>query len=489
MSHKLHFVLFPMMAQGHMIPIIDMSKLIAEQGVIVTLIMTPSNLSRFQSTIDRAIDKGLDIRVFVLKFPSQKVGLPDGCENFDTLPSLDLSENFMNAIAMLEDPLERRISEMDPRPDCFISDFGFPWTTGLARKFDIPRIIFHGTGCFSLLCSHRLQRAKLLGTLPYDTDSWVVPGIPGSVEITRPWLPKSPTSSSSYMDEIRKKTRVAEEESFGVVVNSFDELEFEYAKGYKEAKGGRVWCLGPVSLCNKDERDVAERGNKAVIDKNQCLEWLDSFEGGSVVYACLGSLHSLPWPHLVELGLGLEASNRPFIWVLRGGTHSAELEKWIEEDGFEERIKGRGLVIRGWAPQVLILSHPAVAVSLTHCGWNSTLEAVTAGIMMVTWPMFLEQFLNQTLVVYVLRIGVKVGVEAPVKWNEEDKGGVMVKKEDVRRALEVVMDEGDEGKAMRRRAKELSEMAKKAIEGGSSEMNLNSFIQEIQDNRRLKSMK
>lgn len=73
---------------------------------------------------------------------------------------------------------------------------------------------------------------------------------------------------------------------------------------------------------------------------------------------------------MIELGLALEASNKPFIWVLRGGGKSTQIEKWIEEDGFEERIKERGFLIRGWAPQVAILSHAAVGGFLTHCVWN-----------------------------------------------------------------------------------------------------------------------
>jgi UDP:flavonoid glycosyltransferase YjiC (YdhE family) len=110
------------------------------------------------------------------------------------------------------------------------------------------------------------------------------------------------------------------------------------------------------------------------------------------------------------------------------------MEKWLLGDGFEERVKGRGLLIRGWASQVLILSHPAIGGFLTHCGWNLTLERICGGIPMITMPLFDERFFNEKLIVQVLEIGVRVGVEvdAVMHWGEEEKFGVLMKRENVK---------------------------------------------------------
>ena len=54
---------------------------------------------------------------------------------------------------------------------------------------------------------------------------------------------------------------------------------------------------------------------------------------------------------------------------------------------------------------MLILEHQAIGAFVTHCGWNSTLEAVTAGVPMVTWPIFADQFFNEKLVSEVLKLG------------------------------------------------------------------------------------
>ncbi|KAK4281553.1 hypothetical protein QN277_013031 [Acacia crassicarpa] len=144
----------------------------------------------------------------------------------------------------------------------------------------------------------------------------------------------------------------AEMAVYGVIVNSFQELEPAYATEYKKTRKDKLWCVGPVSLSNEDELDKAHRGNKASIDENECMVWLDLQKPRSVIYVCLGSMCNLTPLQLKELGLALEASNMPFIWVIRAGSHSEELYKWIKEDEFEERTKGRSLLIRGWAPQV-----------------------------------------------------------------------------------------------------------------------------------------
>lgn len=90
-------------------------------------------------------------------------------------------------------------------------------------------------------------------------------------------------------------------------------LENEYVNEYKKLKRDKVWCIGPLSLCNNDEFEKAQRGNKAAINEQECLKWLDSKEPGSVVYACLGSLTRAVPAQLIELALGLEESKSPFI--------------------------------------------------------------------------------------------------------------------------------------------------------------------------------
>ncbi|KAJ9559350.1 hypothetical protein OSB04_013964 [Centaurea solstitialis] len=477
-STDLHFILVPLMAQGHMIPMIDIARLLAERGATVTIITTPVNANRYRSVIDRAIEANLKIQVLELQLELAKVGLPEGCECFDLLPSATLTLNLFDAIAMLEEPAEKMIRELIPPPSCIISDSGFPWTTDVATRLGIPRLVFYGPGCFAFLCIHIVANSDILDRVESDSDYFLLPGLPDQIEITR-----AQASGWGKVDEKSKemfeRTEKAGKAAYGIVVNSFEELEGKYVEEFAKAKGKKVWCIGPVSLCNKSFLDIAERGEKGAINERDCLKWLDSRESGSVVYVCLGSLTHSSTEQSIEVALGLELSNVPFIWSIRD--KKGEFEKWVSKEGYEERIKDRGLIVRGWAPQILILSHRAIGGFVTHCGWNSTLEGISAGIPMVTWPHFAEQFLNERFIVEVLKIGVRIGVEVPVFFfGVQDKNEVTVKKEGVKKAVEGLMNNDEESKARRKRAKKLGEMAKRAMEnGGSSQLNMTLMIQDV----------
>ncbi|KAL5743047.1 hypothetical protein ACOSP7_029779 [Xanthoceras sorbifolium] len=477
MANQLHFVLFPYMAQGHMIPMIDIARLLAQRGVIITIVTTPRNAARFEKPLARAIDSGLQIRLIQLQFPWVEAGLPEGCESFDLLPSLGLAFNFFTACEMLQEPAEKLFDELKPQPDCIISDFCLPYTAHIASKFNIPRIAFPGVGCSCLLCLHNTQVSNVLESINSESEYFVIPGLPDKVEVTKQQI----NVMSSRLKVFGEKMFEAYLAAYGVIFNSFEELEPAYVKEYSKLKHGKVWCIGPVSLYNKNYLDKAQRGKTASIDEYQVLKWLDSQDHSSVLYACLGSVCNLIPAQLIELGLGLEASERPFIWVIKEGENSKELQKWAMENGFEERTKGRGFVIWGWAPQVLILSHPAIGGFLTHCGWNSSLEGICAGLPLLTWPLFGDQFCNEILVVQILKIGVRVGVENPTPWGEEEKVGVLVKREDVKTAVGKLMDEEEkEAQERRERARELGKLANTAVEeGGSSYVNIELLLQNI----------
>ena len=89
-----------------------------------------------------------------------------------------------------------------------------------------------------------------------------------------------------------------------------------------------------------------------------------------------------------------------------------------------------------------------------------------------------EHFYNEKLIVQVHRFGVEVGV---VDWNLwVDAGKNLVGREKIEKAVRRLMDSYDESMEMRKRAQELGEKAKRAIEeGGSSHESLTTLIEEL----------
>lgn len=475
---KLHFVFVPFLAQGHMLPMIDLAQLLAKRGVLATVIITPFNASRIKNTIDRAGEAGLPIRFVPLRFPCAEAGLPECCENIDVIPSVELSKNFFEATSLLGQPLEAYLREQQPYPSCIVSDFCNPWTREVASRLGVPLFTFYAMCSFFLLGSHNIHHSSIHDTIADETEPFVVPGLAHKIEVTKAQTPE--LFPGTEWENIREGIKAADRAADGMVVNSFSELEPWYVERYQEVMGKKVWALGPLSLCNKDTADMAARGEKASIDKDRCLRWLDSMKPRSVVYVSFGTLTRVPPSQIIEIGAGLEASNHPFIWVIKEVENLPEVERWLSGD-FVSRTSAKGLIIKGWAPQVMILSHPAVGGFLTHCGWNSSLEAISAGVPMITWPFFGDQFLNERLIVDVLRTGVMAGVKNPWNWNWGSvRNEVSVKRCDVEKAVRSLMDAGEERERRRERARDLGEKAKKAEEeGGSSYVNLTLLIEYV----------
>jgi hypothetical protein len=275
----------------------------------------------------------------------------------------------------------------------------------------------------------------------------------------------------------------ADQRSYGEVFNSFHELETDYVEHYRTALGRRAWLVGPAAFASKD---FAARGAAELSpDADGCLRWLDAKPHGSVAYVSFGTLSSFSPAEMRELARGLDLSGMNFVWVINGAADDTDASgQWMPE-GFPELISphgDRGLTIRGWAPQMLILNHPAVGGFVTHCGWNSTLEAVSAGVPMVTWPRYSDQFYNERHVVEVLGVGVGVGARdfgSNLESHHRVIGG-----EVIAGAIRRVTGDGEEGEAIRKKATELGVKARGALEkGGSSYDDVGILMDELMARR------
>lgn len=490
-AEKIHVMFLPYMAPGHMMPMVDMARLFAAAGTKVTIIITGTNALRIRNAIDRDVKSGRDITLELISLPSAEVGLPQGIENMISVPTPEMSIKLFRAIDLVQPQIEKLFSDF--HPDCIVSDCLFTWTLDVANKLRIPRIAFNGSGFFNLCVADSLVSYEPHKNIESETETFIVTGLPDEVKLTRSQLPDIVKVRNNF-SELFEKLRETERKSFGVLMNSFYELEPAYADHCRKNLGIKAWHIGPVSLFNRDADDKVERGDKASVSVQSFLSWLDCRKPNSVLYICFGSLTRFSKSQTTEIAHALEASGYSFIWVVgkvfqtdNDDCKKQDEELWLPE-GFEDKMNenGQGLIVRGWAPQVLILEHPAIGGYLTHCGWNSILEGVAAGVPLVTWPIFAEQFYNEKLVTQVLNLGVPVGNEVWKAWATEETG-LIKNKDDILKAVNGVMGDTEEAVDMRRRAKQLGEVAKKAVEEGNSSYNdLRVLIEDIRSYKKSK---
>ncbi|KAG8389965.1 hypothetical protein BUALT_Bualt01G0034300 [Buddleja alternifolia] len=249
-----------------------------------------------------------------------------------------------------------------------------------------------------------------------------------------------------------------------IFLNAWEDLDIDRIKALKENNFFQniptppVYSIGPLI---KDEENLTE-------NDSEILAWLDAQPCESVIYVCLGSGGTLSSKQLTELALGLEMSRQRFILVARRPTDTSasaayfnvggdenEPSKYLP-DGFVERVRGVGLVVPSWMPQLAVLSHPSTAVFLSHCGWNSTLESLVRGVPIIAWPLYAEQRMNASMLVEEAGVAVKVAT---------DGGDGVIGREEIEKVVTAVM-EGEQGEGIKRRAKELKESARKALENG-----------------------
>ncbi|XP_057453826.1 UDP-glycosyltransferase 88F5-like isoform X2 [Lotus japonicus] len=264
----------------------------------------------------------------------------------------------------------------------------------------------------------------------------------------------------------------------GIIVNTFPELEPAAVTAVEEGvcfpdpeQAPPVYYIGPLIA----EPQQSDDGSKS----KDCLSWLDKQPSRSVVFLCFGSRGSFSVAQLKEIAEGLERSGQRFLWVVKRPPHN-EGSKQIHDttgefnlssvlpSGFIERTKERGLVLMSWAPQVEVLTHESVGGFVTHCGWNSGLEAVVAGVPMIAWPLYAEQHVNRNVMVEDMKVAV--GVEQ----REEDG---FVSGEELEMRVKELM-ESERGREIKERSLKIRDMALAALgEFGSSTNALANLVQ------------
>ncbi|XP_057978381.1 mogroside IE synthase-like [Malania oleifera] len=439
--------------QGHLFPCMELCKRIASRNYRTTLVI-PSNLSSSvpssflqHSLVSLAeIAPATGMKTLASDAVRQKMGLD------------------------LEAHLTRRSMGPDPHPLlCAVIDFQMGWTKEVFRKFSVPVVGFFTFGACAAAMEWGAWKTVAGNIAPGEVRT--IPGLPGmALSLSdlkrRPGGPPpgaegpKPPGGGGPLKPGDRPPWVGEiEGSSALIFNTCDGLERPFIEYMADQLDLPVWGVGPLlpeqywksSDSPIRDREMRTQKRPSNYSEEEVIQWLDTKPRGSVLYVSFGSELGPTTEECSEIAAALEESTRPFIWVIQpdwgrsqppgAGRSESEGGYQYHPHGLEKKVGERGMIICGWAPQLLILSHPSTGGFLSHCGWNSTAEAIGQGVPLLAWPIRGDQYYNAKLVAEHLKIGhMALG----------DPSG-MGKKEDILSGVERMM--GDE--EVRQRAAEL----------------------------------
>ncbi|XP_040377045.1 gallate 1-beta-glucosyltransferase-like [Oryza brachyantha] len=447
-----HLLVICFPGQGHINPMLRLAKRIAAKGLLVTFSSTSSVGAKLVESSGVSVGgDGVPLGRGRIRFEFLEDGF-DGGELDALMRHLETAGP--PAFAEL---LGRQAAEGRPVA-CVLGNPFIPWAVDVAADAGIPSAVLWVQSCavFSLYYHH----VHGLVEFPPEDDldaRFTLPGLPAmsAADVPSFLLPSNPFKSltEAIVQQIRTIDKVK-----WVFVNSFTELERDAVDALPGVNPPPppLIPVGPLIELEGGE-DVAVRGDmiKAADD---CVGWLDEQPPRSVVYASLGSVVVLSGDEVAEMAHGLASTGRPFLWVVRPDSRE------LLPEGFLDAVAGRGMVVP-WSPQDQVLAHPSVACFLTHCGWNSTLETVAAGMPVVAFPQWGDQCTDAKFLVDELRMGVRL--RAPLR-----RGAV-------RGAVDAAVA-GPDADAMLSRAKAWSAASRAAVAaGGSSDRHVEAFVEEV----------
>ncbi|KAK9062510.1 hypothetical protein SSX86_019697 [Deinandra increscens subsp. villosa] len=440
-KNKILIVSYP--KQGHINPSLRFANRLLDLGVHVTFSTSFSVIRRFDIDTTR---NGLTFAPF-------SDGHDDGQQPTTTLQQF-ISDFGTNGVPAVAEIITAAATAGKPF-DHLVYTTASPWAAKVADA--------HGLESTLLWC----QPAIVLGVYYYyfngyedliscNNDNSTFPiNLPGLPSLTIADLPSFLLSSRptelDFVIQIMKDHIDALKIAPRVLVNTFDELEIESVRAVENLVMLPVGPLIPSECLNG-------RGQSLVCDlfekpEDDYMKWLNTKPKSSVVYVSFGSLSTLSVDEAEEMASGLLESGRPFLWVMRDGVKLKNIEA----------LKKQGMIV-SWCSQVEVLNHQAVGCFLTHCGWNSTTEALAAGVPTVAFAQWTDQTTIAKMIEDVWKTGVKV---------KKREGDGIVEGNEIKRCVEMVMEDAE----MRRNAKKWRELARQALDnGGSSTINIQAFL-------------
>lgn len=454
-AHKAHVLVVPFPGQGHINPMLQFSKRLASKGIKPTL--TPTVYiakSMHTTTIPTLYGPPIQLRPI-------SDGYDDGGKNQAQSTAVYLDSLQVHGPKTLVQLVKKLIEEGDP-VKAIIYDGFLPWALDVAKQFGLLGVVFFTQSCSVNSIYYHVQRGliqlPLLGPGPSTVS------VPGAPEL-QPWeVPSFVGQYGSYpfwfhvvLEQFSNIDQVD-----WVLCNIFYDMEKEVVDWM--AKMWKIRTIGPtVPSFYLDKRLEDDKDYNLQFFKPNtilCKNWLDSKPKHSVIYISFGSAAKLSEEQFEELAQGLKISNQTFLWVVRESEQAKLPKRFIDE------TSELGLVV-SWASQLEVLSHEATCCFVTHCGFNSVLEALCIGVPVVGVPQYTDQGTNAKFMEDVWRVGIRAKID-------ENKG--IVRREEVEKCIREMMGGKKKEEFMMNVAK-WKKLAKQAMdEGGSSDKNIDEFV-------------
>ncbi|KAL3626137.1 hypothetical protein CASFOL_029686 [Castilleja foliolosa] len=417
---KFSILMFPWLAYSHVFPYLELAKQLSKNKHFhIYFCSSAINLDYVKKHI---LSNQSSIELVQLHVPSSPE-LPPHLHTTKNLPA-HLNPALLRAFQASSSSFSEILSAI--KPDLLIYDFFQPWAPKLALSQNIPSVYFATSGAAPFSFFHHLYTHGPSSPFPYPE---IYLFDHEKVDI-RAKVVEHPVKEADNNYFAFGNFELSSEI---VLIKSFKGLEDKYINYLSRLCNKKVVPTGPLVAGPDYERD--DEGEWLEI-----VEWLDAKDRCSTVFVCFGSEHFLPRKQIIEVAKGLEISGANFIWAVRFSDEGDELP-----EGFLERVKGKGMVLPGWAPQGKILAHPSVGGFVSHCGWSSVMESLYFGVPIIGVPIKFDQPLNGRLVVEA-----GAGVEV-----EKDGNGEFVADEVAKAIKKVVMEES--GESLRFGAKILRE--------------------------------
>ncbi|KAF5446650.1 hypothetical protein F2P56_032261 [Juglans regia] len=442
-------VAMPYPGRGHINPMMNLCKqlVLKSPSIIVTFVVTEEWLG-----IIGEQTKPANIRFATIPnvIPSERVRAKD-------------FPGFLEAISTkMEAPFEELLDRLEHPVTAIVADTYLVWAVEVGNRRNIPvaSLMTMSATVFSVI--HHLELLVQNGHFPVELSERgdeLVDYIPGVPAMRLADLPAFLPGNGLKVKSLSWKCILLVPKAQYLLFTCVHELEPQVFDTLRAEFPIPIYPIGP-SIPYLELRDDAS-GSDGNVNGVNYFHWLDSQPIRSVLYISFGSFYSVSDAQMDEIVGGVRDSGVRCLWVSRGNNAR-----------FKDGCGDMGLVVP-WCDQLKVLCHSSLGGFWTHCGWNSTLEGVFAGLPMLTFPILFDQFPNSKQIVDDWKVGWRI--------KKDVRSKDLVTRGDISELLKKFMDQkSNEGLKLRMRAKELQEACQRATaEGGSTQNYLDAFIKDI----------